>query len=49
MDHRSKNRYREHEPHGWYLIERVNALQGSRVFMQCPCGWFGWVDPKDEK
>ena len=38
-----RERAKLHGPHGWHRSERAHVPQRGRVFMDCPCGWFGWV------
>lgn len=45
IDKRSRERAREHAPHGWAVdtvAARTTDDQG-RTLMRCPCGWLGWV------
>lgn len=50
MDQRSQNRWREHESHGWEVVEgKTSSLQPGKELRICPRdGWCGWVDPKEE-
>ncbi len=46
MNQRTKNRIREHEPHGWKIVETrpfVLCMNGPATLRYCPCGWFGWI------
>lgn len=38
---RTKNRTREHADHGWKVSRDFPDL--AIVFMDCPCGWCGWL------
>jgi hypothetical protein len=49
MDQRSKNRTREHAGHGWSQSDGGSVDISGRVLMQCPCGWFGWIDEEAQK
>lgn len=40
---RERARLREHQPHGWRLSNRNLVDQSGMVFVECPCGWFGWL------
>lgn len=40
---REKDRKLEHERHHWYRSQRPRCARPGLVFVDCPCGWFGWI------